>query len=154
IVEIRAPIIITDPLGELTSRKQAVAFGDIALAMDPFGLNRVQPGALSGEKEGQNAHALARLLHVLVVLAYPGAHHLRDVPARVIPDQQPIALAQKLETLTAPVEKLNADRTHRPSCDEAQPHLISHRLLSVPSLPENSVARQCFGIGIAFPPRL
>jgi uncharacterized protein len=66
----------THALGQLFSGKQAIGLDHIALAVDPFGLNRVQPGALRRQQEGQDTHACARLLDVLVVLTNPGANDL------------------------------------------------------------------------------
>ena len=59
----------TDPFSQLLSRQQAIVLNHVAFAMHPFGLNRIEPGALRGQQERQNANPFARLLDLLVVLA-------------------------------------------------------------------------------------
>ena len=81
---ISTSIIGTNALGEGACRKQAIVFDDLTLAMNPRWLNRVQPGAFGGQEKGQDAHALARLLDLLVVFADPVLDHLGAVPARVV----------------------------------------------------------------------
>ena len=39
-----------DALDEIGGREQAVGLEDLALAMEPFGLDRVQPRALDGQR--------------------------------------------------------------------------------------------------------
>ena len=65
-----------DPLGKLFSRKQAIAFDDSTLGMDPLWLDGIEPGAFCGQKARQNPNAFALLLDLAVVLANPGAYHL------------------------------------------------------------------------------
>ena len=40
-------IVSTNPLSQLVGRKQAIGLDNVALAVDPFGFNRVEPGTLS-----------------------------------------------------------------------------------------------------------
>lgn len=47
-VEIRAVKMVTDPLSQLASRKQAIVFDNMAFAMNPFRLNGVEPGTFGG----------------------------------------------------------------------------------------------------------
>ena len=72
---ISASIISTDSTRQLMCRKQAIRLDHIALAMDPLGLNWVEPGASGWQQEGQNAYAFVRLLDGDVVFSDPGAHH-------------------------------------------------------------------------------
>ena len=75
--------------------EQAVGLDDAALAVDPLGLDRVEPGALDRQVAGDDAHAAARrCLTCAVVVADPGAHRLADVPGGVVPDQQQRRLAR------------------------------------------------------------
>ena len=85
---IGSSIISTDTLGQLFRGKQAIGLDDVPLAVDPFGLNRVEPGALRGQQEGQDTHACARLLDLLIVLANPGANGLTLVPGGVVEDSR------------------------------------------------------------------
>src|SRR6266568_1922142 len=103
---IRSSIISTDTLGQLFRGKQAIGLDDVPLAVDPFGLNRVEPGALRRQQKGQDTHACARLLDVLVVLANPGANGLALVPRSIVPDQEPVGFALLEQALTAPVQEL------------------------------------------------
>src|SRR5579872_2384948 len=73
---IRRSIISTDTLGQLLSGKQAIGLDHIALAVDPLGLNRVEPRALRRQQKRQNTHACVRLLDLVIVLANPGANGL------------------------------------------------------------------------------
>ena len=61
--------VSTDPFSQLVSREQPISLDHIAFSMDPFGLNRVEPWARLWQQEGQDAHAFARLLDLLVVLS-------------------------------------------------------------------------------------
>ena len=71
---VRTVKVGTDPLGKLASREQLVGFNNSALAMQPFGLDGIEPGTFRREQKGQDADAFALLFDLLVVLAYPGAH--------------------------------------------------------------------------------
>ncbi len=76
------------------------------------------------------------------------------MPGSVIPDQEPVGLALLEQTLTTPVQKMGGDGTDRTTCDEAQPHLRTVRLLLWPRLPEYAIASQHFGIRVVLAPGL
>src|SRR5262249_40401021 len=78
---------------QFRSGEQAVRLRDLALAMHPLGFNRVEPRTLAGQEAGDQAHALAGLLDLPIVLAQPGAHDLAIMPGGIVPDQQDRALA-------------------------------------------------------------
>ncbi len=78
----------TNPFSQLLSREQPIGFHNGLLRMDPLRLDRVEPRTFGGQKEGQNAHAFALLLDLLIVLTNPGAHHLAHMKGGVIPDEQ------------------------------------------------------------------
>src|SRR5581483_3537504 len=119
---IRTAKMRTDPLSQLLCRKQAVGFHNRTLAMYPLRLDGIEPGTFRGEPKGQDTHACARLFHLLIVVSDPGSHDLTDMPGRVVPDQQPGALALRRQLLAAPVEKLGGDIAHGTPGDKAQPH--------------------------------
>src|SRR5579875_451438 len=144
----------TNAFSELASRKQPISFDHIALAMNPFGLNRVQPGTLRGEKKGQNTHAFAFLLDRPVVLSDPGPHDLAIMPGSIIPDQQPGCLPLGLQASTTPLEELRGDVTHWPSGDKAQRHLGAHGITGWSLLPEHAITGQGFGVGVVLLPGL
>ncbi len=109
---------------------------------------------LRRQQEGQDTHACARLLDVLVVLTNPGANDLALMPGSVVPDQEPVRLATLEQALAAPVQELCGDRTHWSSADKTQPHLLTFGLLWSSFLPEHAIAGQCFGVRITLLPGL
>ncbi len=144
----------TDPFSQKLRRQQSIVLNHVAFAMHPFGLNRIEPGALRGQSERQNANPFARLFDLLVVLANPGANGLTLVPGGIIPDQEPVVLALLQQALTAPVQKPYRDGADGASRDEAQPHVVSLRLFWGSLLPQDAITGQCLGIGIPLLPGL
>src|SRR5205823_3964858 len=126
---ISSSIVSADPFSELLSRQQSIVLSHIAFTVNPFGLNRVEPGALRRQEKGQDTHTLACLLDLQIMLANPGANGLTLVPGGVIPDQEPVRLALLEQTLAAPVQELRGDRAYRSSADKTQPHLLAPGLL-------------------------
>ena len=114
----------------------------------------IEPGALRGQQERQNAHAFPGLLDLLVVLAYPGTNGLTLVPGGVIPDQEPVVLATLEQTLTAPLQELRRDCAPRGCGHEEQPGLRTIGLIGSPLLQEQTVARQHLGIRVVLSPEL
>src|SRR5436305_1603978 len=151
---ISSSIVSADTLGQLFGSKQAVGLGHVALAVNPFRLNRVQPGALCRQEKGQNTHACACLLDLQVMLTNPGANGLTLMPGGVIPDQEPVGLALLEQTLTAPVQELRGESAHRSSADKAQPHLVPLRSIWGSLLPQHAITGQRFGVGISLLPGL
>src|SRR2546429_1784694 len=151
---IGSTIISADTLGQLFSSKQAIGLDDVALAVDPFGLNRVEPGALRRQQEGQDTHACAGLLDLVIVLANPGANGLTLMPGGVIPDQKPVGFALLEQPLAAPVQELRGDRAHRSSADKTQPHLLTFGFLWGPFLPQDAIAGQCLRVRITLLPAM
>jgi hypothetical protein len=85
----RTAMIGTDAVRHLLSAEQARRLDDGALGMHPFGLNRVEPGILDGQKAGHDTYPLALLLDLLVVQPDPRPHGLAHLLGRVVPDQRP-----------------------------------------------------------------
>jgi len=85
----------THALSQLLRRKQPVGFHHGALAMDPPGLNRVEPGTFSGQVARQGMDALRLRFHLGVALANPGADHLAEMPGGIIPNEQPGGFFQR-----------------------------------------------------------
>src|SRR6266487_1614313 len=109
----------------------------------------LRKATLRRQQEGQETHASARLLNLLVVLTNPGANDLALVPGSIVPDQKPMRLALREQTLTAPVQELRGDGTHRSSTDRTQPHLLTPGLLWGSLLPQHAIAGQRFGIRVS-----
>ncbi len=151
---IRTAKVGTDALGKLRGRKQAVGFDHIALGVDPFGLDWIEPGTLLGQKQGQHAHPFAVLLDLLIVLPDPGAHLFTVMPGGVVPDQQPGGFALRVQSRATPVQKLRRDFADRTTCHEAKRHLFADRIRGCPALPEHSITSKSFWIEISFFPGL
>src|SRR5687767_9402511 len=118
-----------DPLGQLVSREQAVGLYNLALAMDPLGLYRVEPRALLRQEAAYDPHPRATFFDPPVVRGNPvGAHLFGGMPASVVPDQNPHPLlACSFELLAAPCKEAGGYPTHRTPVYEAQPHLLKLR---------------------------
>src|SRR6266567_2077941 len=97
---IGAAKVSTNALSQLLGREQAIRFYHSLLGVDPLRLDGVEPRALGGQEERQNANAFPRLLDLLVVLPNPTPNHFADMPGGIIPDQEPVALALGSQTLT------------------------------------------------------
>src|SRR3712207_9323982 len=74
------------PLGKLVSAKHSVGLYHLALAMHPFGLDRVEPRALLGQKAAHDPHPSPALLDLSVVFLEPSSHLAAYVPGSVVPD--------------------------------------------------------------------
>src|SRR5947209_16760778 len=142
---VRASEVSTDAFSQKLRRKQPIVLNHVALSVNPLWLDGIEPRALGGQKERQNAHPFAVLSHLLVVLTNPGAHLLAHMPGGMIPDQEPVALALGGQALTTAVQKLGGDRAHGAPGDKTQPHLVSLRPLWGALLPQHTIAGQCFG---------
>src|SRR5262249_42102364 len=146
--------VSADPFSQLASRQQAVALHHVALSMHPPGFNGIEPGTLRRQQQWQNAHALARLLDLLVVLADPGANSLTLLPGRIIPDRGPVRLAALEQARTAPVQERSGKRAHRTGADKAQPDPVTLRFIRGPFLPQHTIPSQRFGVEISCLPGL
>jgi hypothetical protein len=144
----------TNALGQLIGRKQAIRFYNRLFGMDPLRLNRVKPGALSGQEERQDANALPSLLDLLIVLPKPAPNRFTHMPGGVIPNHKPVPLALSSQSLTTILQKLDADGTYRATSDQAQPDLRAVGIVGIALLPQDAIARQGFGVGIALFPGL
>ena len=144
----------TDAFGQLVRREDPSRFDDLAFGMNPLGFDRVEPGTLRRQVEGQNPHACSRLLDLAVVLPDPAADLLADMPGGGIPDQQPVPPPLLSQPLRTPVQELGGDGTHRPPGDEAQRDLRAIRLLEGAGLPQHPITGQRPGVGIRRSPGL
>ena len=115
---------VADAVSEFADREEAIGFDDASLAMDPGGLNGIEPGALAREVAGDDADALTLPLDLSVVVTDPVADLVADVPGGVVPDQEQSLLASRAELAAAPIEIVDGDRTDGPAIDEAQPDLV------------------------------
>ena len=144
----------TNAFSQLLGREHPIRLHYGLLRMDPLRFNGIEPGALCGEQERQDTYALARPLDLLIVLANPLPHHLADMPGGVVPDQQPLPFSLGCQALTTRLQELDRDRAHRSSGDKAQPDLRTVWVIWRPFLPQDPIAGQGFGIGVALWPGL
>src|ERR1700680_4137429 len=77
----------THPSFQFVSTQETIRFGNVAFAMNPLRLNRVEPGTFGWQEARQDAHSQPGLFDGLVVVAYPGANGLAFVPGGIIPNQ-------------------------------------------------------------------
>src|SRR3712207_6259999 len=115
------------PLSKLVCSEKSVWLDDLALCVNPLRLNGVQPWTLLRKQTTHDPHPKAALLGATVMLAEPPPDLLRDVPTRVVPDEQQNLLSGRFELFQAPLEKPCRYGTHRPSVHEPQPRLIELR---------------------------
>src|SRR5215210_1374487 len=111
----------TDPIRKLVSREHHIGLDRLALAVDPLGLDRVEPRALLGQKAGYYAHSVATVFDLPVVGGEPFLDELALVPACVVPDQEQSLLAHSFELLAAPPKELRGYGTYRTAVHEPQP---------------------------------
>src|SRR5918994_4359618 len=133
--------------GQLISREQPVGLYDLALAMDPLGLHRVEPRTLLGQKAAYDPHSRAAVFDLTVVRGNPPSYLFGDVPGSVVPDQHPYPLACRLELLSAPRKEAGSYPAHGAAIYKAHPHLLELRHIE-------PVAGDGFGIGVVFGDRL
>jgi hypothetical protein len=142
----------TNAFSQLRGREQAIRLHNGLLRMHPPRLKRIEPGTLLGEQERQDTHSLARPFDLLIVLAKPIPHQFADMPGSIVPDQQPIPFALSCQAFTTILQEPDRDRAHRSSCDKAQPDLRTVWVFWRPLLPQDAIASQGFGIGVALVP--
>src|SRR5918998_1176923 len=111
-------------VGEFVSPQQSVGFDDLALAVNPFRLDGIEPRTLLGQKAAYDPHPFAAVLDAAVLLSQPAPHLFGDVPAGVVPDEKQHFLAYRFELLQAPLKKLSRYGTEGPPIYEPQPRIV------------------------------
>ena len=144
----------TNAFSQLLGREHSIGFHNSLLRMDPLRLDGVEPRALGGQEERQDANAFPSLFDLLVVLPNLTPNHFADMPGGIIPDQEPVALALGSQTLTTILQKPDRDRTHRAPGDEAQPDLRAVGIVGRSLLPQDAIAGQGLRVGVALFPAL
>jgi hypothetical protein len=129
-------------VGEPMDGERAIGFEDAAFALDPGGLDGVEPGALDRQIAGDDADAVAVPLDPSVVIPGPGAPMLADVPGRVVPDEGQRLLAGRLELAAAPVQVGGGGGVDRSAVDEPEPHPAGGVLLARVGAPPGAGASQ------------
>ena len=69
-----------NPVGEFIDAKQTVGLYNLALAVDPFGFDRVEPQTLLGQKATYDPHSsfATTLFDLVVVGAEPAPDHFGE----------------------------------------------------------------------------
>src|SRR5919205_2400801 len=106
--------MLAEALLELGPAELARRLDYRALAVDPLGLDRVEPRALARQPADQEAAATAGLLDRAIVRPDPGPHLAADVPGGVVPDQRQHLDAFGRELLGDPGEEGAGHRADRP----------------------------------------
>src|SRR5579864_9168 len=143
----------TDALLDLMGAEQAGGFHDLAFAVDPARLHRVEPGTLRGQITGEDTHTVPRLLDLLVVVPDPAAHRLTDVPGGIVPHHEQRALVPCGQGFTTPGQELRGHGTDGLAVHEAQPHFLAHRH-AFTQANQQAVAGQRHRIRVIFGDRL
>ena len=141
-------------LDELVSGQQAGGLDHPPLAVDPLGLDGVQPGALDRQVTRDDPHAVAGQLDLAVVAPDPGPDLATDMPGRIVPDQQQGGLAESLQLGAAAGQVLRGQRADRAAIHEAQPACLMPAASRLSPADQQAVAGQRFGIGISVGDRL
>ena len=116
-----------DSVGELISAKRSLGLRDLAFAVDPLGLYRIEPRALGGQRARYYPNPNAACFDLAVVGVDPDSHLMALVPAGIVPDKQQGLLAPRLEPLAAPLEKLRGYGAHWSTIHEPEPRLVKLR---------------------------
>ena len=92
-----AVVVVTDSLHDFAEGEDTIRFNDSPLAMQPLGLNRVQPRTL-GRQATDDQTTTTVLFDLTVVLSQPLANLKTDVPGSIIPNQEqcPLAIGGKV----------------------------------------------------------
>src|SRR5215210_5839137 len=149
-----AAVGVADAISELADRQEAIGFADAPFAVDPLGLDGVEPGALAGQVAGDDAHAPASLLDLAVVVADPVADLMADVPGGVVPDQQQGLLPGRVERAAAPIQVVDRDGADRPAVREPQPDLVRGVPVGRVRPQQQPIAGQRLGVRVILRDRL
>lgn len=107
-------------------RQLPIRFRNGPLAMDPFGLDAIQPGTLT--RQGAHHHTTTAFpLDAPVMRFKPGPHGLADVPRGVVPHQQQRRFPCRRQPIRQPLQKLCRHVTDRTPVHKAKEHALCVR---------------------------
>lgn len=150
-------VIGTHAVGQFLCRQPAIGLDDGPFPMHPRWLNRIAPRTLAGQAAHDNADATTLSgLNLSIMLPYPRAHGLADMPRRVIPDQHQNGFVPGKQLIAAPRQKVRRDGAHGSAIHKPQQHLIWWRKRTVwcRVAHQHPIARQRYGIGVILGPPL
>ena len=102
-------IVRIHPGFQFSRRQHPFRLHHRSLAMDPLGLEGIEPRALTRQHAGDEADALPLRRDPRVVGAYPVAYRGTFMPRGIVPNQQQRLFAQCREFVTAPGQKLRRE---------------------------------------------
>src|SRR5215216_808385 len=114
-----------DPICEFISTEQPLGLCDLAFAMNPLGLYRIEPRALGRQQARHYPHPTfaTTVFELAVVSGDPASHLSAFVPGGIVPDHKQGLLAPLPKPVAAPTEELRAYGAHRPTIHEPKPSL-------------------------------
>jgi len=121
---IEAPQGITNALGQFLCAEQSGRFDYPALGVQPFRLDRIEPGTFDRQGTPDESDATAAGFDLAVVVPYPVPYRLTAVPRGVVPNEHQCRLPTPGGFVAAPAEKGSGDRTDRSPVEKAQPDLV------------------------------
>ena len=99
--------VVTHPLPELLRSQKPSWFDNGAFAMDPLGLDPVEPGAFGGQPAWNDVHTrfprLSLVQNGLIVLMQPGSYLLTYVPGGILPNEEQHMLILRMDLLAQPL---------------------------------------------------
>ena len=116
--------VSADAVSQFLRAEQAGGFDDCPFAMDPLGLDRVEPWTLDRQIAGQDAHALSALFDLPIVGAHPGPHPLltcQEALSQINAHRHAHTRTPASCKRAAPGQELLGDGAHRAAIHEAQP---------------------------------
>ena len=120
-------VVLAEPLLELGGGELTGRLDHRSLAVDPFGLDRVEPRASARQPADQKAATVAGPLDLAIVPPDPVLHLAADVPGGVVPDQRQDPDVLGRELLSDPGEEGAGQRADRSPVDEAQQRPLACR---------------------------
>jgi hypothetical protein len=133
-----------DPIRKLISAQKTLRLDHVSLAVDPLGLNSIEPRTLFRQKAGHYPYSSSATIVVFdsaVVGSDPASHFMALMPTGVVPEQEQGLFAPLLKPVAAPPKKLRGYGTHRAAIDKPQPRLLELWQIQ-------PVAGEGFGVGI------
>ena len=143
-------IVRIDPCFQVGGTQQPLGVRDRSLAMDPLGLDRIEPRAFGWQPIGDEPHALPAPLDGVVMGSQPRSNLLADVPRGVIPDHDQGGHPLGGQTVATPSEKRCGDGTDRASLHKPQPHLLAR---AQGALDQQPITGHSLRVGIGWGPR-
>lgn len=140
----RTTEVVIDSLPGLLGGQFPLRLHDGTLAVDPAGLDRIEPRALGGQVTGQNPYPPLSF-GCSVVLLEPSLDPLADMPGCVIPHQKESLLALLLQLLAYPLKERDGHLTDGAAIHKAQQHPVDVG-------PQQSIAGQSYRLRVFLVP--